>query len=123
MIYTDQFQIEDLRQLLEDQMTELVHKAKEAVNVLSKEGDSTADPLDRATMDSGRDNSLRIRERESRLIQKILAALEKMDEGVYGICEACGDDIPISRLRARPVTAYCIHCKTKMETWERAAGI
>lgn len=104
-------------------MTELVNKAKETVYVLSKEGDSSADPLDRATMDSGRESSLRFRERESRLIRKIVVTLRKMDEGVYGICESCGDDIPFSRLKARPVTSYCIQCKTKMETYEKAVGI
>ncbi|MGD8835385.1 MAG: TraR/DksA C4-type zinc finger protein [Desulfobacteraceae bacterium] len=123
MTNSEQLQFKDLRQLLEDQMTELVNKAKETVYVLSKEGDSSADPLDRATMDSGRESSLRFRERESRLIRKIVVTLRKMDEGVYGICESCGDDIPFSRLKARPVTSYCIQCKTKMETYEKAVGI
>ncbi len=123
MTNSEQYQYEELRQLLEDQMKELVHKAKEAVNVLSREGDSSADPLDRATMDSGRESSLRFRERESRLIRKILAALQKMDEGDYGICESCGNDIPYSRLKARPVTSYCIRCKTKMENWEKTVGL
>ncbi len=123
MTDSEQYQFEELRQLLEDQMKELVHKAKDAVNVLSREGDSSADPLDRATMDSGRESSLRFRERESRLIRKILAALQKMDEGGYGICESCGNDIPYSRLKARPVTSYCIRCKTKMENWEKTVGL
>ena len=123
MIDSERPQLEALRQHLEDQMAELVYKAKEAVNVLSKEGGNSADPLDRATTDSCRESSLRFRERESRLIRKIMAALEKMDEGVYGICESCGDDIPLSRLKARPVTSYCIQCKTKMESWEKAVGI
>ncbi len=104
-------------------MRDLIHKAKEAVTQLSKEGENSPDPLDRATMDSGRESSLRFRERESRLIRKIITAIHKIDEGVYGICESCGDDIPLSRLKARPVTSYCIQCKTKMETYEKAAGI
>ncbi len=114
---------EEFRKLLEDQMEILLANAKEAVSYLTKEGENSADPLDRATLDSGRENSLRFRERESRLIRKIKTALIKMDEGVYGICESCGDDIPLTRLRARPVTAYCIQCKTKMENWEKAVGI
>jgi DnaK suppressor protein len=114
---------EEFRQRLEDQLAELLNKAKETVNVLLVEGSNSADPLDRATLDSGRDYNLRFRERESRLIRKIKTTMQKMDEGIYGICESCGDDIPLSRLRVRPVTAYCIQCKTKMETWEKAAGI
>ncbi len=116
-------EIEAFRQLLEHQLSELIHRAEETVHSLSREGESSADPLDRATMDSGRENNLRFRERESRLIRKIKTTLQKMDDGVYGICESCGDDIPIARLRARPVTAYCIQCKTKMENWEKVIGL
>jgi DnaK suppressor protein len=118
-----QYHFEEFRQLLEDQLAGLLIKAKETVNTLLVEEGNSADPLDRATLDSGRDYNLRFRERESRLIRKIKTAMEKMDEGVYGICESCGDDIPLGRLRARPVTSYCIQCKTKMETWEKAVGI
>lgn len=114
---------EEFRQLLDETIVELLMKAKETVNSLTKEGESSADPLDRATLDSVMENSLRFRERESRLIRKIRTALQKMDDGLYGICESCGDDIPLTRLRARPMTAYCIQCKTKMENWEKAAGI
>jgi DnaK suppressor protein len=114
---------EEFRQLLDNTIVDLLLKAKETVSSLTKEGEHSADPLDRATLDSVLENSLRFRERESRLIRKIRTALQKMDEGLYGICEACGDDIPLSRLRARPMTAYCIQCKTKMENWEKAAGI
>lgn len=116
-------EIEAFRQLLEHQLSELLHRAEETVHTLSREGESSADPLDRATLDSGRENNLRFRERESRLIRKIKTTLQKMDDGVYGICESCGDDIPIARLRARPVTAYCIQCKTKMENWEKVIGL
>lgn len=122
MINSKLHNIAEFRTLLEDQMAELIIKAKEAVTVLSKEGENSPDPLDRAALDSGREDSLRFRERESRLIRKIKTTLQKMDEGVYGICEACGDDIPLSRLRARPVTAYCIQCKTRIENWEKAVG-
>lgn len=116
-------EFEAFRQLLEHQLSELLQRAEETVHALSREGESSADPLDRATYDSGRENNLRFRERESRLIRKIKTTLQKMDEGVYGICESCGDDIPIARLKARPVTAYCIQCKTKMENWEKTVGL
>jgi DnaK suppressor protein len=115
--------IPKIRQQLEQQLAELLMRASEAVGALSKEGEATADPLDRATLDSGREHNLRFRERESRLIRKIKTALRKIDEGDFGICEACGGDIPVPRLQARPVTAYCIQCKTKMESWEKTVGL
>jgi DnaK suppressor protein len=109
--------------LLQQELDALLARADETVSNLSRIGETIPDPLDRATVDSGRETDLRFRERESRLIRKIRATLGKIEEGTFGICEGCGGDIPISRLKARPVTAHCIRCKTKMETWERAAGL
>lgn len=115
--------IDNFKQQLEQQLAELLMRADEAVCALSRESEATADPLDRAALDGGREHSLRIRERESRLIRKIKTALQKIDEGEFGICESCGEDIPFPRLKARPVTAYCIQCKTRMESWEKAVGL
>ena len=53
---------------------------------------------------------------------KISQALTRIEEGTYGICEVCGGEISIKRLKARPVTTYCIGCKNKMEAMERAVG-
>jgi DnaK suppressor protein len=123
MDYPMSITIPKIRQQLEQQLAELLIRANETVGDLSKEGEAFADPLDRAALDSGREHNLRFRERESRLIHKIKTALQKMDEGDFGICESCGEDIPLSRLMARPVTAYCIQCKTRMENWEKAVGL
>jgi DnaK suppressor protein len=116
-------EIDNFKQQLEQQLAELLQRADETVITLSREGEAAADPLDRAALDSGRENNLRFRERESRLIRKIKTALQKIEEGDFGICESCGGDIPLSRLKARPVTAYCIKCKTRMESWEKAVGL
>ncbi len=62
--------------------------------------------------------TLRLRSRESRLIKKIKSALERIEDGTYGICEACGEDISIKRLMARPVTSKCIECKETEEKME-----
>ena len=83
---------------------------------------SLADPLDRATVESDRSRTLRIRDRESMLIKKIRQSLADIENGEYGICEDCGEDISIERLKARPVTSLCIGCKTKRESLEKQAG-
>jgi len=70
-------------------------------------------------MDVDRSFTLRIRDRESKLINKIKAALDRIEEGEFGECEMCGEDIGLARLRARPVTTYCIRCKTKLESQEK----
>jgi DnaK suppressor protein len=66
---------------------------------------------------------LRIRDREAKLIKKIREALERIENDTYGICESCGEDISIKRLKARPVTTQCIDCKSKEEALEKALGI
>jgi len=64
----------------------------------------------------------RLREREQGLLAKIDAALEKIDEGEYGDCVNCGEDIGVKRLKARPVAELCIDCKSEQEKLERRTG-
>ncbi len=61
----------------------------------------------------------RLRERERGLLNKINLALEKIEEGVYGECESCGEEIGMKRLKARPVAELCIDCKSDQEKQER----
>jgi len=77
------------------------------------------DPADRASLESDRNATLRIRDRERKLIAKIDAALARITDGSYGLCEDCGEPIGLERLRARPVTTLCIDCKTAQEAAER----
>jgi DnaK suppressor protein len=65
---------------------------------------------------------LRIRDRERKLISKIKEALERIEDGTYGYCEACGEPIGEKRLRARPVTTLCIDCKARQEKQEKVRG-
>ena len=74
-------------------------------------------------MESDRNFTLRIRDRERKLIGKIREALERIDEGTFGTCDDCGEDISVKRLKARPVTTQCIDCKTEEEARENALGI
>jgi DnaK suppressor protein len=110
------------RNLLTQWLKELLSHAEHTVSGLREADDSLPDPLDRAVVESDRNFTLRIRDRESMLINKIRNSLEDIEEGVYGICEGCGEEISIQRLKARPVTRYCIQCKTKRETRERLTG-
>jgi DnaK suppressor protein len=81
------------------------------------------DPVDRASLEATRDFTLRIRNRESRLIGKINQSLARIEEGTFGICDMCGKKISIQRLKARPVTNFCITCKNKMEELEETIGM
>jgi DnaK suppressor protein len=74
-------------------------------------------------MESERNFELRIRDRERKLIGKIKEALERIDDGSFGICDECGEDISAQRLKARPVTTLCIDCKKRQEKDEKVKGI
>jgi DnaK suppressor protein len=80
------------------------------------------DPTDRASLESDRNFMLRIRGRERKLILKIEEALERIEDGSFGTCEKCGEDISEQRLKARPVTTLCIDCKKREEALEKARG-
>ena len=81
--------------------------------------DDFPDKIDAAVAESSLSLTGRIRERESRLLNKIEKALEKIDQGTYGGCEGCGDEIGAQRLVARPVANLCIACKDEQERDER----
>jgi DnaK suppressor protein len=116
----DQQNIEFFRSLLNQRMQELRSEAGKTVEDMD-EDENFPDPTDRASMESNRNSVLRIRERERKLIFKIQEALQRLDDGAYGICEQCGEEIGIERLKARPVTTLCIACKSDQEDEERKA--
>ncbi len=97
---------------------------REAGKTLKEMGHTSnvPDPNDRATLESGRNFELRIRDRERKLVNKIDEALLRIEDGSFGICEECGEPIGIKRLEARPVTTLCIDCKTAEENLEKSHG-
>jgi DnaK suppressor protein len=115
--------IEYFRNLLTNRLEELLSHADNTVLGMTAPKENFPDPADRATLEADRNFMLRIRDRENKLIKKIKKALERIDDGTFGICEKCGEDISTSRLKARPVTTLCIDCKTKEEAFEKALGL
>ena len=81
----------------------LLDEALKTVDTMTKEDDNFPDPTDRATLESDRNFELRIRDRERKLIPKIKEALERIENGTYGICEECGEEISV-RFQRRPVS-------------------
>jgi DnaK suppressor protein len=108
-----------LKKMLIDQLDSLLKQGGETVNGVRNQEGQFSDPLDRASHDEAQGNLLRIRDRESRLINKIRNALDCIEDGTYGICELCDEEISFKRLEARPVTTKCIQCKIKEEKLER----
>ena len=108
------------RNLLNQRIAELRAEAGKTVENMD-EDENFPDPTDRASMESNRNSMLRIRDRERKLIFKIQEALQRLNDGEYGICEECGEEIGIERLKARPVTTLCIACKEESEADEPAS--
>ncbi|MCL5063401.1 MAG: TraR/DksA C4-type zinc finger protein [Nitrospiraceae bacterium] len=110
--------IQEIKRKLIQQKEDLLSEAGIALNALP---DETLFPElgDQASAEIDRNFMLRLKGRERQLLKKIDEAIEKIDSGTYGICEACGEAINIKRLDARPVTTMCIECKTEQEEEEK----
>jgi DnaK suppressor protein len=115
----DKEKLEYFRMILNEEMRSLLEEAGKTVSEMTVDSTNFPDPTDRATQESDRSFELRIRDRERRLINKIREALERIDDGSFGTCEMCGEDISEARLKARPVTTLCIDCKMEQERRER----
>lgn len=108
--------------ILIKKMASLMGVADDTVTRMS-EGDGTfPDPLDRAMTEANTSIELRTRDRERKLISKIEKAIKKTEDGTYGICEICDDEITEDRLLVRPETTLCIGCKEDQEKEEKQFG-
>ncbi len=112
--------IETIKQDLLTQRESLLRDAEETINALPSEL-NFPDMGDQATAETDRNFMLRLRDRERMLLKKIEETIERIDSEDFGICEECGNEIGSKRLEARPVTTYCIECKTRQEEEERIA--
>lgn len=107
------------RQKLNDMLKKLQDESGETVQDMKEGSHEFSDPTDRANFEFERDTTLRIRDRERKLIKKIRKSIRRLDGNEYNICENCGDFIRKKRLDARPVTTLCIHCKEQQEQMEK----
>ena len=118
----DQKEIEFFRKTLTKMLDDILQKGQDTIEDMTESGETFADPADRATAESDRAFTLRLRERERKLIKKIQKAIRRIDDGDFGQCGSCGEDISTARLKARPVTTLCIACKSRQEEEEQNRG-
>ena len=117
--YMSKNQLKHFKDILIDWKKELSHDIDKTVSNMQDELTAYADPNDRASQESDMALELRNRDRERKLIKKIDQTIRKINEGDYGYCEACGVEIGLKRLQARPTATLCIDCKTLEEIRER----
>ena len=111
------------QKILLQQREELLENAKKTLSGdIHLDPDDFPDEIDIASSEVNLQFAGRLREREHGLLAKIEAALLKIEDGEYGECVTCGEQIGVARLRARPVAERCIECKAEQEQMERRTG-
>ena len=117
--YMNEKQLNHLEKILLAWRTSLMEEVDRTVTHLKDEAANYPDPSDRASQEEEFSIELRTRDRERKLIKKIEDALERLREDDFGFCEACGIEIGLRRLEARPTATLCIDCKTLSELKEK----
>jgi DnaK suppressor protein len=120
--YMNEAQVAHFRNILLTWKKELMEEVDRTVHHMQDDAANFPDPNDRATQESEFSMELRARDRERKLIKKIDEALENLDNNEYGYCEACGVEIGVKRLEARPTANLCIDCKILDEIREKQMG-
>lgn len=114
---------EHFKNILHQRLDTLLLRVNDTIKGATEPKDTSPEIVDQAYMEGEADYSFHIIERESKLIVKIKEALERLEEGTFGICEECGNEISEKRLEARPVAIRCIDCKRKQEIEEKKRGL
>ncbi len=116
-------QREHFKKLLHAWKKELMEEVDRTVNHMKDEAANFPDPADRASQEEEFSLELRTRDRERKLIKKIDKTIELIEADDYGYCEACGVEIGVRRLEARPTATLCVDCKTLAEIKEKQTGV
>lgn len=110
------------KKLLIERLDVLLTEAHSAVRGMTRLKHESADPLDQASLEADRNFTLRQKQREGKFIREIEHALSRLDEGTFGLCDLCGEEIPEKRLKVYPMNTLCIQCQSEQETKERVRG-
>jgi DnaK suppressor protein len=115
--------LDRFKKKLHEQRAQLQGNQKRALSGdIHVDPDDFPDEIDTASSEVNLQFTGRLREREQGLLAKVDAALRKIEEGSFGECMNCGEDIGAARLKARPVAELCIECKSEQEKLERRTG-
>jgi len=112
-------ELERFRKILLQQKEQILQNIRETREQMANpQAEEFIDESDVASTEVSQRVTLRLRDRERKLLNKIEKALKKIDDGTYGICERCGGKIGLKRLESRPVATLCIKCKEEQEREE-----
>ena len=108
----------EARKVLETKRRELMSGTSDREEILIE---NAAEDFDRLQQQMNREVAIRNLDRESKLLKEVNAAMKRVDEGSYGTCLRCDEEIPETRMKAVPWAAYCVPCQEAIER-QRAAG-
>lgn len=118
--YMNDMQLEYFRRKLIDWKESLAEEAIQTMQHLKEESWSEPDAADQASIATSTSLELRTRDRYRKLIDKIDAAISRIDKGDYGYCEETGDPIGLKRLEARPIATMSVEAQERHERFERS---
>jgi DnaK suppressor protein len=112
-----------LKKILMQQLMDLLRRSDCSLDGLEAGDDNLSDLLDQASWVSEREFSHHLCSRDKLHMRRIEQSLQDIEDGVYGLCEQCEEEISFERLKVRPIARYCISCKTQLEKMEKLTGI
>src|SRR5476651_2042041 len=113
-------QLKKFRDMLEARRQEIIKRAQQTLEEdMTLDANDLPDEMDLASSEYLQSFTFRLRGREKSFLDKIQKALIKIEDGSFGICEECGEEISVKRLEARPETTLCIRCKEDQERMEK----
>ena len=119
----NQKDLKRFKKMLEESKKQLLQSARKTLTEEATfDTDDLPDEIDLASSEYQQSMVFRLRDREKYLLEKIDKALERINDGTFGICEQCEEEISVKRLEARPVTTLCIRCKEEQEKEEKSFG-
>ena len=117
--FMNERQKEYFRRKLHAWKEDILEESRETLVALQSENENHPDLADRASSETDRAIELRARDRQRKLIAKIEAAIERLNDGSYGYCEETGEPISIKRLDARPIATLSIEAQERHERREK----
>jgi DnaK suppressor protein len=116
-------QLKKFKTLLTEKRDEIIKKAKQTLEEdMALDANDLPDEMDLASSEYLQSFTFRLRGREKVFLDKIEKALAKIEDGSFGVCEECSEEISVKRLEARPETTLCIRCKEDQERMEKDFG-
>ncbi|MEZ4392212.1 MAG: TraR/DksA C4-type zinc finger protein [Polyangiales bacterium] len=116
-------ELDNFRSVLLQHRAQIIANAQETLaEDMTLDANELSDEMDLASSEYIQSFTFRLRGRERIFLSKIGRALAKIDEGEFGLCEECGEEISLKRLEARPESQLCIRCKEDQERVEKDFG-